>query len=1136
MTARPAPPYVREQDITDHTGPAAAQRGRPYSRDGSISALTWDENESEEGAAGTLSGIVRGTSTVPYRTRITLRPAAHAGAGPGPAGVRRFLPVRSLCSCPVRDRCKHAAALMYRSTMDAMRSTLGAPGPAQDGMGPAGQAPPPRPAEAEWRRTLAPLLGEEPRPDAVPLAIGVELLPVRRWHGYSHLAAEHAVPADLGSGVPLTVVLRPLRAGKRENWIKGGLSWNRFLYSSAGPEFVPEQARQLTRLVRLHRAGHPFASDPGERLRLDELTGAEGWALLRDLDRAGIPLVGAGSVETVTWGPLAHARLDVRADGEDLHVAAQVTADGSRHEELRPTGPGGFFRAVPGSRPTTVALELLPASQPVPETVQTLIKRPEPLRIPAADAPEFLAELVPQLRGVVDVTSQDGSVEFPAPQPPQLLLTLEHRRGQSVRLHWSWRYSAPSRTLPLHRVAGAPGRDGGHEDAVLAAVRELWPAGGGADQQELADTQELADAEAAAFIDQTLPRLEALEHLTVHERGTRPDYTELRGTPALRIRQREEPGRRDADWFDLGFEITLGDVPVSFAAVFTALSKGREAVLMPDRSYFRLDHPTFDALRELIAEGQAMAEWEPEVQRISRHQVTLWEELEDLAEHAEQARAWAASVGALGRLSQVPSPAPPMGLEAQLRPYQQEGYAWLSFLYDHRLGGVLADDMGLGKTLQTLALIVRARAADPQAPPFLVVAPASVLPVWAAEAERFAPGLALRVLDATAARRRQSVAEAAQGADVVVTSYTVLRLDDQQFREPEWDGVVLDEAQFVKNRATKAHRAAHELRARFRLAITGTPLENSLTDLWALLALTVPGLFPSPRTFREQYVAPIEQPDDSDSGRRRAGERLDRLRRRIRPFMLRRTKELVAADLPQKQEQVVRVPLEPAHRRLYDRVLQREREKLLRLVEDMDSNRFVVFRSLTLLRMLALDPAIVAEEHRGVPSSKLRALLASLEEVVADQHRVIVFSQFTSHLSRIAEELRERGIEHSYLDGTTRDRRGAVETFRGGDAPVFLISLKAGGFGLTLTEADYVFLMDPWWNPAVEAQAVDRAHRIGQTRHVMVYRMVAEDTIEEKVLALQERKAQLLSSLTDGEQAFSSALSADDVRALLRQE
>ena len=1126
MISGPTLPYVREQDIVRHVGSGAALRGKPYSRDGSLTELNWDCDDhhdpadAEAGSEGLLTGVVHGTSSVPYRTRVVLRPLAPAGDGEtGAAGVRRYLPVRSSCSCPVRVDCKHAAALMYRSTMDALRTTMSGV------TAPAAAAPP----EPEWRQALAPLLGATTPGASAALAIGVELLPVRRWHGYSHLAADHATPDDLASGVPLSVVLRPLQSGKRDNWIKGGLSWTRFLYSSPRTEYPPRQAELLTRLVRLHRAGHPFASDPGERLRLDELTSAEGWTLLREAAQAGVPLVGAGTVESVTWGPEVRARLDVSAERDDLLVTARVESEGRTREDLWPTGPGGFFRATPGSRATTVRLELVPATRPVPETVRTLLERPAPLRIPAADAPEFLGDLVPQMRSVVDITSRDGSVAFPAPQPPQLRLDLEHLPEHRLRMRWSWLYRAPQRQLPLRWDGTGSGRETAHEETVLATVRDYWTPAAETDQQQL------ADADAAAFIDQILPTLETLEHLTVSESGTRPDYTQLHGRPALRIRQREEPGRRDADWFDLGFEITLGEVPVSFAAVFTALSRGRDTVLMPDRSYFRLDHPTFDALRELIAEGQAMAEWEPETQRISRYQVALWEELEELADHSELASAWAESVGALSRLTEVPSPAQPAGLHAALRPYQREGYAWLSLLYDHRLGGVLADDMGLGKTLQALALIARAREADPEAPPFLVVAPSSVLPVWAAETARFAPGLQLRTLDSTSTRRGTKVADAAVGADVVVTSYTVLRLDAEQFQDVEWDGLILDEAQFVKNRATKAHRAARDLQARFRLAITGTPLENSLTDLWALLALTAPGLFPSARTFREEYVKPVEQPDDSDSGRRRSGERIERLRRRIRPFLLRRTKDVVAADLPEKQEQVVRVPLEPAHRRLYDRILQREREKLLQLVDDMDSHRFVVFRSLTLLRMLALDPGIVAEEHREVPSSKLTALLTSLEEVLADEHRVIVFSQFTSHLARVGEALRERGVDYAYLDGSTRDRREAVESFRQGDAPVFLISLKAGGFGLTLTEADYVFLLDPWWNPAVESQAIDRAHRIGQTRNVMVYRMVAEDTIEEKVLALQERKAQLLTSLTDGDQAFSNALSAEDVRELLRE-
>ena len=249
--------------------------------------------------------------------------------------------------------------------------------------------------------------------------------------------------------------------------------------------------------------------------------------------------------------------------------------------------------------------------------------------------------------------------------------------------------------------------------------------------------------------------------------------------------------------------------------------------------------------------------------------------------------------------------------------------------------------------------------------------------------------------------------------------------------------------------------------------------------------------------------------------------------------MLRRSKDLVAADLPEKHEQVMRVPLQSTHRTLYEKVLQRERQKVLGLLEDMDKNRFIVFRSLTLLRMLALDPGIVDEGHRA-PSSKLEALLPDLEEVVSEGHRVLIFSQFTSFLDRIAARLDELGVVHTRLDGATRRRDDAVARFREGEAPVFLISLKAGGFGLTLTEADYVFLLDPWWNPAAEAQAVDRAHRIGQDKPVMVYRMVAEGTIEERVLTLQQRKAELFSSLTDEDAAFSASVTADDIRELFR--
>jgi len=340
-----------------------------------------------------------------------------------------------------------------------------------------------------------------------------------------------------------------------------------------------------------------------------------------------------------------------------------------------------------------------------------------------------------------------------------------------------------------------------------------------------------------------------------------------------------------------------------------------------------------------------------------------------------------------------------------------------------------------------------------------------------------------------------------------------------------WAGLILDEAQFVKNHQAKTYRCVRELAAPFKLAITGTPMENNLMELWSLLSITAPGLFPDPKRFADQYAKPIERGAD--------GRRLALLRRRIKPLVMRRTKELVAADLPAKQEQALVVDLHPRHRKLYDRHLQRERQKVLGLISDFDRNRFTILRSITLLRQLSLHPALVDDGSRTVPCAKLGALVEQLTDVVGGGHRALVFSQFTGFLAKARERLDAEGIRYCYLDGRTRRRDRVLEQFKGGADPVFLISLKAGGFGLNLTEADYCFLLDPWWNPATEAQAIDRTHRIGQTRPVMVYRMIARDTIEEKVVALARRKAALFKGVMDDGDLFSSSLTAEDIRALL---
>jgi SNF2 family DNA or RNA helicase len=510
---------------------------------------------------------------------------------------------------------------------------------------------------------------------------------------------------------------------------------------------------------------------------------------------------------------------------------------------------------------------------------------------------------------------------------------------------------------------------------------------------------------------------------------------------------------------------------------------------------------------------------------ISRFQASLWDDLTDLGVAIDQSARWEQAVRGLSDVSSIDDAEPPETLRAQLRPYQLDGYRWLRFLWTHQLGGILADDMGLGKTLQALALICHARLVCPEQPPFLVVAPTSVVSNWLSEAVRFAPALRVVCLTESASKRGAPSAETVATADLVITSYSLLRIDNDKLTALDWSGLLLDEAQFVKNHRAKTYQCARRIAAPFKLAITGTPLENSLMDLWALLSITAPGLFPDPDRFSEYYRRPIERNKDAT--------RLRQLRRRIRPLMLRRTKESVASELPPKQEQVVEVELHPKHRRIYQTHLQRERQKVLGLIDDLDRNRFTVLRSLTLLRRLSLDPALVDDAHNGVPAAKVEVLLEDLGELVGEGHQALVFSQFTTFLTRIRERLAEADISYAYLDGRTRNRERVIQRFRDKDASVFLISLKAGGFGLNLAEADYCFVLDPWWNPAAEAQAVDRTHRIGQTKTVMVYRLVAKDTIEQKVMDLKARKEELFASIVGSEALAGASLTAEELRGLL---
>lgn len=630
--------------------------------------------------------------------------------------------------------------------------------------------------------------------------------------------------------------------------------------------------------------------------------------------------------------------------------------------------------------------------------------------------------------------------------------------------------------------------------------------------------------ETAEFLGTVYPQLQRRVAVTSTDRSVLfpevlPDDFERTEPPRLVITTVATDQR---DWFDLGVIVTVGEITVPFGPLFKALAQGQTRLKLVDNSYLSLKQPEFEQLHELISEARALQEWETGL-RISRYQASLWSDFEDLADETVQATSWRDAAAGLTDVAEIAPLKLPGDIYATFRPYQQEGFAWLAFLWRHQLGGVLADDMGLGKTVQTLALLVHATESKPG--PFLVVAPTSVVSNWLDEATRFTPGLRVATLTATESKSRTPIADTARTVDVLVTSYALFRLDFEAYQAVHWAGLILDEAQFVKNRTSRAYACAKELTTPFKLAITGTPLENNLMDLWSLLSIVAPGLFASARKFTQDYVRPVARAESPAP--------LAKLRRRIRPLILRRTKEIVAHDLPPKQEQELRIILNPAHQKLYDTFLQRERQKLYGLIDELDKNRFIIFRSLTLLRLLSLDASLVDQKYAGLRSSKLDVLFEQLDDVIAEGHRALIFSQFTSFLKLAAARLDAQGVPYCYLDGSTLRRSEVIDRFKSGVAPVFLISLKAGGFGLNLTEADYVFLLDPWWNPATEAQAVDRSHRIGQTRNVMVYRLVATGTIEEKVVALQKQKSQLFKAVLDDDAMFSTSLTADDIRGLL---
>jgi superfamily II DNA or RNA helicase len=576
------------------------------------------------------------------------------------------------------------------------------------------------------------------------------------------------------------------------------------------------------------------------------------------------------------------------------------------------------------------------------------------------------------------------------------------------------------------------------------------------------------------------------------------------------------------DWFELHARVDFGDdVSANLQELLAALHRGEGTVLLDDGTRGLVPEEWLKRYAGVARFGEV----DGDHVRFRPSQTALLDALLASQPAIAVDEAFNRARVALNSFTGVvPLEAPPT-FTGTLRDYQRDALGWFAFLRQFGFGGCLADDMGLGKTVMVIALLEARRLARVEAgddhQPSLAVLPRSLVFNWMEEASRFAPDLS--VLDATGAARDLTRVE---GHDLVLATYGTLRRDIAVLKDVEFDYVILDEAQAVKNPATAASKSVRLLKGLHRLALSGTPIENHLGELWSLFEFLNPGFLGSASAFK---AAAIGRPQSEP-------EELAILARAVRPFILRRTKEQVAPELPERSEQTIQCELEGPQRRLYEQLRAHYRQTLLARISKsgINKSKIQVLEALLRLRQAACHPALVDDARRGESSAKLDVLLPRLTEVVAEGHKALVFSQFTSFLALVRSRLEAEGITYEYLDGQTRERAVPVARFQEDPScPVFLISLKAGGLGLNLTAAEYVFLLDPWWNPAVEAQAIDRAHRIGQERHVFAYRLIAKDTVEEKVAELQQSKRDLADAILSADAGLIRDLKAEDVEWLL---
>jgi superfamily II DNA or RNA helicase len=1020
----------------------------------------------------------------------------------------------SRCACPVLDRCEHvyATGLAWLAAVEA--------------------------GQLDGRRPVIPLLPAErsPKADAVPT---VPAAPAGETTLAPGLAAWlRALPVPGARPDPAAAgALRNL-SGLRVR-LDGNGKWQIEVRVDAEPRWKAPAKRLLADLAASRPAdlehlppaeaalGAAFAAecrlDPRALMPRLSLSDETVVGLLRTTAARGALVLPDGSPFAVQPEPLAFqaSASPGKADRLDLHL---VTADGrlatgARLVAARPEPlylfDGFVWRGPPPAPSSHLPTSALNDARLLPRL------RAAGIRLPAGISAEIQTIVMrPRLRCWLTPAYEENERDFQA----QLIARSENppcEQRWTEAGGWQW----TPQGAPPPRAPGEPLLEFDLSTAQVvsgsfASFRLVW------DGWAEAWTRPVSDDFPEEFIDwhNSLPEYVELD--------VSPELAALLGAPlhahlSLSLAPASE---NKEDWFDLSVGVTVEDTTLTPEEIALLIKARGKWVSLPKHGWRRLDpalvlDPSATgalerlglSLDEVIATGRATQHRLHALQLAAEADPFVGSDA--LLVHQLRERA--------ARLAALPPPALPEGLRAELRPYQREGFHFLAHLSRHGLGGVLADDMGLGKTVQTLAWLLHLAETRPVGePPFrcLVVCPKSVTHGWLTEAARFAPGFAIT---AFAPANPRAIKDAIDGTGdpaprILVANYTQLRLNATAFRSTDWDAVVLDEGQFIKNPGSQVAVVARALRARHRLVLTGTPIENHLTDLWSLFAFAQPGLLGDQPGFRRQY--PEVEP-----------AALSRLHRRVQHFLLRRTKAQAAPDLPTRTEDDIIVDLEGAQRVLYDAELKRARAHLMgvRTPGELGAVRFHVLASLLRLRQICCHPALVDPAHASLPSAKLDALLERIEELADEGHQVLVFSQFTGMLEIIRTRLAASNIGHLILTGATENRAELVDQFQTDKTKtVFLLSLKAAGFGLNLTAASYAFLYDPWWNPAAEAQAIDRIHRIGQTRPVMAYRLIADNSVEQKIRALQREKSALAAAVIQ-EESVSTVMDLESLREIL---